>query len=292
MQLDIGGGQSLHVEVTGAGGRTPLVLLHGFTGSGQAWDQDAVRTLGEDRLVFLVDLLGHGASARCERPGGYGLLPTLGALDRVREAVRVSGPSETGPPVLMGYSMGGRLALASALERPGAWSGLILESASPGLRTAVSRALRRAQDDVLARQLDEGSLEAFVDAWRARPLFAGQAARGEAWWARDRARRLTNHAPSLAASLRGQGTGSLPSFWHRLQGLVLPTLLLTGEQDVRFCHTARAMARAAPEARHEVVPGVGHAVHAEAPAAWARRIRLWLEGEQGTAPGTGNDRTP
>ncbi|MGD8319898.1 MAG: 2-succinyl-6-hydroxy-2,4-cyclohexadiene-1-carboxylate synthase [Gemmatimonadota bacterium] len=241
-----------------------MLLLHGFTGSAASWPGTLVDGLASrERLPVLVDLPGHGAHAGDTDPAHFALAPTLESL------VRAQGP-EPGPVV--GYSMGGRLALAFAVAHPRRVTRLVLESASPGLATEEERAARREADETLARRLETRGIEAFVDAWEELPLFESQRALPPRIRAAQRARRLRNDPRSLAESLRGVGTGSLPSYWEALDRLSIPVLLLTGALDRKFTEIAREMARRLPDVRHVVVPGAGHAVHLERPHAWLSAV--------------------
>src|SRR6202011_6209711 len=89
----------------------------------------------------------------------------------------------------VGYSMGGRLSLHLALERPDLVERLVLVGATAGLASPADRAARRAADEALAGRLAAEGVEAFVDWWLAQPLFAHLQAE-----AAGREDRLTNGA--------------------------------------------------------------------------------------------------
>jgi 2-succinyl-6-hydroxy-2,4-cyclohexadiene-1-carboxylate synthase len=180
------------------------------------------------------------------------------------------------PPVVLGYSMGGRLALYAALEHPSAFAALVLESASPGLKTEAERAERRAADERLAVMLETDGLAVFVEHWERLPLFASQARIAPEARAAVRERRLRGDAAGWAASLRGMGTGAQPSMWERLGEWAKPTLLLTGRDDAKFTALADAMQAAGLRAEHTVFEAAGHAVHVEQPAAWAARVSAFV----------------
>ena len=246
------------------------LLLHGFMGSSQAWGEGLVDGLASvGRPPALVDLPGHGRHAGETNPDHF----TLGTVfESIEEA-------SAGEPVdLVGYSMGGRLALAFTAVRPEAVRSLVLESASPGLATAAERQERRASDEVLAQHLEERGTEAFVNEWECRALFESQRSLPDHVRTAHRARRLLNEPASLAASLRGLGTGCLPSYWDALESLVPPVLLLAGELDTKFSAIARSMAQRIPIARVGVVPGAGHAVHLERPEVWLATVLDFLAG--------------
>jgi 2-succinyl-6-hydroxy-2,4-cyclohexadiene-1-carboxylate synthase len=235
----------------------PLVLLHGFTQTGRSWA--GVRAaLGERYRAFAPDLPGHGDAAG-RRPA------TIGACVAYLRAL----PFDTF--ALTGYSMGGRLALAAALELgPDRITTLTLLSTSPGVADPSEREERQAADERLARRIEEIGVEAFAQEWAAHPLFADQP-RGVVDLAQQE--RLRNTPAGLAASLRGMGTGAMEPRWDRLAELRMPVTLAVGERDDRYRAIAARMAERIPDARLVVVGGAGHAAHLEAPSAVADAIR-------------------
>ncbi len=275
ISLDVSG---LHLRRWGRRSGRPILLLHGFTGSGSAWGTELVEELARHHPVLAVDLPGHGRSAPSSE-GMTGLIRRLTALLDGEDAVRAW---------WVGYSMGGRVALAAGVLVPERVAGLVLEGASPGLETGRAREERRQRDEMLARAIESRGMEWFVDRWLSLPLFASQRALPAPIQAANRRRRLENHPEGLAAALRALGTGSQPSFWPRLPSVRAPALLLTGELDRKYEALARQMARALPDARHRSVARVGHTVHLEAPARWLEEVLYFfnslLEGrsERGT----------
>jgi len=226
-----------------------LVLLHGFTQTGRSW-QPVHRALAGRYRAVAPDLPGHGDFAG--RPASFAACDAY-----LRALVR-------GSHTLVGYSMGGRIALHAALAPDAAVRRLVMIGASPGLEDPGERAARRTADDALAARIEAIGLEAFVREWGAQPLFAGMP-RGVAELAH--ADRMRNAAAGLATALRGLGTGVMPSLWERLGELALPVELVVGERDEKFRSVAERMAWALPSARVHVVAGAGHAVQLEAPDA-------------------------
>jgi len=96
------------------------------------------------------------------------------------------------------------------------------------------------------------------------PVLAGQPAEVRE---RVHADRLRNTPTGLALALRGLGTGALPPLWDRLGELTMPVMLIVGERDAKFQAIAEEMAAHIPKATRLTVPGSGHAVHLEVPAA-------------------------
>lgn len=267
-------GLELSVQVAGSG--PSVLLIHGFTGSSEAWGEGLIQRLARSRRVVVPDLVGHGASARPHDPERY-------RLDRVLDdLVAVQHACARGPAVWVGYSMGGRIALAGAVRRLVPLAGLILESASPGLASAEERRVRMEADERWARALEAGGLGAFVDDWMAQPLFRSQHALPRRVRERERARRMSQDPRALAACLRGLGTGVQPSMWDGLDTLDVPNLVVTGALDEKFEGIAREMIRRLPRARYVSVAGAGHAVHLEASRAWEQAVDAFLDDSAGT----------
>ena len=248
------------------------VLMHGFTGSSHSWGEHLVDGLASVGCPpVLLDLPSHGRNGAAQHPRHF-------SLDSALSAVEDSGHWPAG---LVGYSMGGRIALHFAAQRPDAVRRLVLESASPGLDTQTERRLRRESDDDLARSIELDGVEAFIDRWERLPLFETQSGADETVRSRLHTRRLENSVHGLAGALRGLGTGALPSLWDALPGIHVPTLVLVGALDEKFVSTGERMAAALPDARLVVVPGAGHAVHVERPDSWLEAVTGFL-----VAPGS------
>ena len=233
----------------------PLVLLHGFTQTRQSWRR-TVAAVGGRYRALAPDLPGHGLAA--ERwPASFAACAAY-----VRALA-------DGPCVVAGYSMGGRIALYTALALPGVVERLVLVGASPGIADPGEREARRRSDAALADRIEAIGVEAFAAEWGAQPLFAGQ---DERVAAAAHADRLRNTGSGLAAALRGLGTGVMPPLWGRLGELSIPVILVVGERDAKFRAIAERMAAALPDARVEVVAGAGHAVQLERPEAVAALV--------------------
>ncbi|BAS28265.1 2-succinyl-6-hydroxy-2,4-cyclohexadiene-1-carboxylate synthase [Limnochorda pilosa] len=252
----------------------PLLLLHGFTGRATVW-RPLLPELAAGREVIAPDLLGHGASRVVD--------PRAPAAERHRierqaaDLLAVLDRLGVDRADVLGYSMGGRLALYLAVAHPERVSALVLESASPGLEDPRERSARRAQDEARAAFIERAGIRAFVERWEAQPLFASQRRLPPEVWRRQRRQRLACRAEGLAASLRGMGTGVHEPLWSRLPEVEAPTLLLAGALDPKFTALAARMAARLPRARAEVVPEAGHAVHLEQPGIFARHVRAFLD---------------
>lgn len=241
-------------EVEGKGPR--VALVHGFTQTGRCWGPVAT-DLARDHELMLVDAPGHGRSASVEADlvhGGRLIADTAGAA------------------TYLGYSMGGRFVLHTALERPDVVNGLVLVGATAGLEDPSARADRIAEDEARADHIEAVGVSAFLDEWLALPLFAGLAPEVAC-----RDERLTNSPEGLASSLRLAGTGTQEPSWHRLGELTVPVLVVAGELDTKFVAVGERMAAAIGDnATFVSVDGAGHTAHLEAPEQFLAILRPWL----------------
>lgn len=260
-------GLSYHVETAGEG--APLLLLHGFTGSAAAWHPFLPDWSRRFRTVA-VDLPGHGRTGAPRDSARYRTEAAVDDLCRLMDRLSI------GRAAVLGYSMGGRLALSLAMLRPERVAALILESSSPGLASAEERVARVKQDEALADRIEREGIERFVDYWENLPLFASVKRLPDDVRERLRRGRLANRTHGLAGSLRGMGTGVQPSWWHRLPELNVPVQLITGERDAKFRGIAERMQRALPDCRLAVVPDAGHLVHVEKPELFATIVVNFL----------------
>jgi 2-succinyl-6-hydroxy-2,4-cyclohexadiene-1-carboxylate synthase len=252
---------SLNVLDVGEG--PPLLLLHGFTGSARSWGEH-IDAWSLDHRVIAPDLLGHAGSEAATDPARYDLARQ--AQDLVK-LLRLLGAT---PTAIVGYSMGARLALVTALLRPDIVAGLLLESPSAGIVDPAARAARVEADERLARTLERDGIEAFVDTWEEQPLFASYAALSAERRGQLRSERLRHDPAALAACLRGAGQGVMTPLYDRLPGITAPTLVIAGGRDPVGLERARIVAAAIPAARLEVVDGAGHTPHLETPGEFAR----------------------
>ena len=263
-------GLRLAVRVLGDG--DAALLLHGFTGSSEAWPEPALAALATHRTVIAVDLLGHGDSDGIPKPARFAVKELLRDLGDTLDHFGLTRAD------VIGYSMGARLALALAVEHGERVGKLVLESGSPGLEQQADREARRGADEALAARIVEGGIEAFVDAWMALDLFKTQMVNLTPT-ALDRARtlRLRNRPYELAHALNGFGTGVQPSYWHRLPDVESAALLLVGALDEKFTGIAQRMGATLADCLVEVVSDAGHAVHLERPTEWVSRVVAFLE---------------
>ena len=258
-------GHHYHIWIRGAG--DPLVLLHGFSGAASTWSAVTER-LADCCQCFAIDLLGHGESDAPADIASYRMGAVAADIVDLLDELGLTKPN------LLGYSMGGRLALYLALQYPDRFGALILESASPGLADEGARADRRRRDGDLADNIAGNGIASFVDYWESLPIWATQS---ERQIRAQRSQRLANRPWGLANGLRGMGTGAQPNLWLRLPNLRARAGLIVGEYDKKFRRTNQLMALAMPQSSLSVIPAAGHNTHLENPDAFCQALRSLLQ---------------
>jgi len=231
------------------GNGSPATFLHGFTQTSRSWSHLV------EKLPFtstLIDLPGHGDSPDGRR-----------SLTQTAEEIADAMPAGC----LIGYSMGARMALHTALQYPHKVSALVLVSGTAGIRDNDERTARRLSDIELATHIQELGVPAFIDEWLSQPLFAGLNS-----VTNQRADRLRNHAVGLADSLRFAGTGTQEPLWDQLHMLTMPVLLMCGTKDTKFHTIATEMGASIPSSTCVAIEGVGHTVHLEQPKRFTEEL--------------------
>jgi 2-succinyl-6-hydroxy-2,4-cyclohexadiene-1-carboxylate synthase len=234
------------------------IFVPGFMQRGDAW-APVTDVVGERYPSACLDFRTHSFEAR---------------LRELREAAPAGS-------VVVGYSMGGRLALHLAVREPERWAGLVTVGASPGIDDPDERRRRWAADEELASWIERTPIEDVVARWERLPVFEGQS---EELVERQRPGRLAHDPRLLARLLRSAGQGALPPVFDDLARLPMPVLALAGERDERYLRAARRIALLAPRGKALPVPGAGHAAHLERPGEVARLLLELLDqhlGERG-----------
>lgn len=224
------------------------VFVHGFTQSAASWRVvDSFFRDGPLDRVFL------------DVPDGLDFAATASALG-----------DAGGPATYVGYSMGGRLCLQLALDRPDVVENLVLISSAPGIADDAERAARRESDEALAREIERDGIDAFLEGWLAQPMFSRLP--------RDAAgiedRRTANTVERLTHQLRALGQGTQPSNWERLREISMPTLVFVGRSDPKYVAIAEQMAT--PMRANLRVLNGDHACHLEDFGNFAHLLTSWL----------------
>lgn len=245
--------------------RIPWLMLHGFTGT-KATFSEVTEALVTETIISL-DLVGHGETAYHVAEKRYSMEEQILDIALFLEELKL-------PKVLLlGYSMGGRVALGFAANYPDKVNKLILESSSPGLKTNREQEMRREHDAKLAKSIIKDGLTKFVESWENLPLFATQKQLSTEIKSRIRDERLSQNPIGLAISLEQLGTGSQPSYWQELKQIQFPVYLLIGETDLKFKQLAEEMGTLFPHSKLVEFAGAGHAPHIEQPMLFAKYLQ-------------------
>ncbi len=242
-----------------------LLLLHGFMGNTDDFSM-IVPDLGEF-CCLMVDLPGHGKT-EVNHDANYQMSNLATALIELLARLNIK---QCG---LWGYSMGGRIALYLTIYFPEYFSGVVLESASPGLKTQEERDHRIQQDFQLAQKLKSTDLFQFIHQWYRNPLFNSLAQHPD--YQKLFARRLNNDPSKLSKSLQYIGLGAQPSLWNHLSQIQIPLILVVGALDTKFIGINRQILSLCPQANLNIVKNSGHNVHFEQPATVKKLIAQLL----------------
>ncbi|WP_315790868.1 2-succinyl-6-hydroxy-2,4-cyclohexadiene-1-carboxylate synthase [Fischerella sp. JS2] len=250
----------------------PVILfLHGFMGNSHEFDE-AIQLLKHDFYCLKVDLPGHGNTKVLGSEDCYTMAYTAQGLIELLDNLKIN------QCFLVGYSMGGRLALYLTLYFPQRFPKVILESASPGLATGVERQERIQRDQQIARKL-ERSIEkndfiAFLINWYNQLIFGN--IKNHPQFQNLIEIRTQNNPIELAKSLRFMGTGCQPSLWEKLKDNQNDLLLLAGENDEKFIDINKQMAKLCQYCQLKILNYAGHNIHFENPNVFVENIKLFL----------------
>lgn len=254
-------------EALGVPDAPPLIFLHGFLGCRSDW-LPVARVFASAHRCIIPDLPGHGDNGVLdETPLTFEGL-TAGLL-------RLIDKLGLDAPVLIGYSLGGRVALNFACAHQGRLRGLVLESASPGIPSAASRAERAALDDARADHILRYGLGTFLEKWYSAGLWDSLKNHPEKRAALIRDRSAGNPA-ALAKAVADLSPGRMNPLWDQLPMLQLPTLLFAGSLDEKYRGITRRTGAQLPNARTVIIEQAGHNTHLEQPETFSAELQAFL----------------
>lgn len=209
----------------------PVVFLHGFLGTHADWDD----FLPSFSHTYAFDLPHHGKSPAYSLDDLYQALPQDAHL--------------------IGYSLGGRIAMRLLFSYPPKFSSLTLISAHPGLDDSVEKEKRIQSDEAWGSLLDTLSMEEFLKKWYSRPLFAKSPIPSS---------RKEQNKVGLKEILLTYSLGRQTSYWKEIEKTDTPLLFLFGEEDQNFLPIYERV-RTFPRVTTSLIPGATHALHLEKP---------------------------
>jgi 2-succinyl-6-hydroxy-2,4-cyclohexadiene-1-carboxylate synthase len=242
-----------------------ILFLHGFLGRGDQWDE-IVAPLRDRWPVLTPDLPGHGANL-------HGDLNVPLTFDRLTDDIlEILDTRNLRRVILVGYSLGGRLALHFACRFPQHVAALVLESSSPGIPEPTERARRLEEDRRRATIILQQGMNIFAERWYQQPLFASLQHHPDILMKLQHAA-AQNDPRWMAKVIYDLSPGQQTPLWDCLPRLEVPTLLIAGEQDPKYTALMTQMTTRLPHARLVIAPEAGHNVHVEQ-AEWYRSLLL------------------
>lgn len=258
-----------HYRFKGDTNAQTLLFLHGFLGDLREWDP-IVDALLPDYRCLTVDLPGHGKTSASAFDDQDDLSSVARAVLTFLDTLDVTRCS------LIGYSMGGRLALQMAVLDPARFAGLVLESASPGLRDEAERKRRAEDDSKLAARLAASDFATFLKDWYTQSMF-GDMRRDQKRFSALICQRLDNNPEHLARALRLMSVGRQSSLWDAWAANRISTLLLAGKLDAKYVGIEAQMAQVCPTVKTRVFDRCGHNVHYAHADEYAQAVRAFLQ---------------
>ncbi len=236
--------------------KTPIVFLHGFTGRAADW-QFIFDKIPPKFSPIAIDLIGHGETDSPKNQDYYSCHAIVHQIDSILDQLNIK------KFIIVGYSMGGRAALAYSFKNPQKIKAAILESTSPGIEDFRLKKERVEFDFLLSDKIKIEGVESFIEYWFNIPLF--ESLKKHPNFKTEMKLRNQNSATGLANILSSFSTGLMPSFWEKLPQLNFPILLLNGELDEKYSDINNEMMNKLPNAIHKSIPECGHNVHLEKP---------------------------
>lgn len=219
----------------------PLIFLHGFLGTGEDWEE--MLPFFEERYFCIA----------------YDL-PESDIVAAVKKEIEKISPK----PILIGYSMGGRIALQ--LQEHAA--AVVALSANPGLKSEEQKEIRRKADEEWAQKILHRPWREFLDEWYGQSIFASL--HGKPLLKTIIDKRLKSGSRGNAQVMREMSLANQMA----VEEFSVPTLMMYGEEDWKF----RDLYSTLPE--HVCVRGIknsGHCLNQENPIDCATEILKWIE---------------
>jgi 2-succinyl-6-hydroxy-2,4-cyclohexadiene-1-carboxylate synthase len=173
---------------------------------------------------------------------------------------------------LVGYSMGGRLALHALLEKPHPWQSAVIIGAHPGLESSAERESRSGQDATWASKALLSHWQQFLTEWDAQPLLTSTHTRDTATTQSMMLRRR-----EIARSFVDWSLGTQQPLWDRLPEITIPVLWIVGDKDAKFRAIAERAVQQLPHATLAIAPNSGHRVLSDAPEWLASTVAKFLQ---------------
>jgi len=247
-----------------------VFMLHGFTGSLEDW-RVIYPNINEGFNYIGIDIIGHGKSDSSNEVKDHTTQSLVGHLDTILNHLSIS------KAILLGYSMGGRIALNFAVSHSQKIKGLILESTSVGINNEKDRTKRIKSDEELASYIENEGLEKFAVRWMDQDIFNTQRRFSDEKLQKIRSRIAQNSKTGLANTLRGFSIGKMHYLTENLNVIKCPILFISGELDTKYCNLNSELVNKFANAKHTIIKNAGHNTHLEEPAKFVSAVNQFLK---------------
>ena len=245
-----------------------MVFLHGFMGSSEDWIQ-IMKHFASEYYCIAFDLPGHNETIVEGYDEFYTIENTCASL---KKELANNGIKNFH---LIGYSMGGRIALTFAVKYPETINKLVLISTSPGIESADLREERKKFDADIAEKIRTSELHNFLKLWYSAPIFKGLNQTN--LYGKLISRRGYNNKEVLVKSLEYTGTGKMNPLWNDIQSFSKPVLLVAGEKDRKYCIINVKMNELFPNSSLAIIKDSAHIVHLEQPKEFENELRNFIK---------------
>lgn len=246
-----------------------VLLIHGFTSSLEDW-RDIYPNLDERFNYVGIDLIGHGKSDSPTDIEKYKPESLVSQIHDILDRLSIN------KVIILGYSMGGRVALNFAVSHPQKMKGLILESTSAGIKNEKDRTERIDSDEELASFIELNGTEKFAERWMDQDIFNTQRRFSDVKLQKIRNRIAQNSKRGLANTLREFSTGKMPYLAAKVNLIQCPVHLISGELDTNYFRLNSELEKKFTNAKNAVIKNAGHNTHLEEPGRFGNVVNNFL----------------
>ena len=233
--------------------QTPILFIHGFTGSSQSW-----KTIRNEIDIpsISIDIPGHNKSTFNNFKNLYYFKDFANELYMALNEINVKELH------ICGYSLGGRLAISFAAKYPSMIKSLLLESTSLGIEDRDIREERYQKDLNISTSISE-NLNEFVKNWESNKLFEMQETRNKPEYDNQREIRTSHNKDQLSNSLKTFSVGNMPYMLRQYQKFNFPISIINGKDDINYIKEGRIMLKLNNNSKQYIINNASHNVHLE-----------------------------
>jgi len=231
----------------------PILFLHGFSGSSDCW-KNIRREINLPTIA--IDIPGHNKSYFLNLNEDYNYKDFRTELFLILNEINVKKVH------LLGYSMGGRLAISFTQKYPELVKSLILESSTLGLVSHDEKEIQIEKDNELLNIINN-SMTDFITHWSQNPLFLNQEKRNSEDFNKLNNNRLKHNKEQLSKSLSSFTKANMPAFIEAFATFDCPVFLINGKDDTKYIKINRDMMKIHKKAKQFIINNSSHNVHLE-----------------------------